>query len=210
MPTAGDFPSLGAALGRGADFPPMGRGTTTNMAMAGIGRGMPKKLAASGDDEEKMKKFAGRAGAPAPTIAPPPPAAWHMAISSDTQSNQNNSTTIPSGVEVLYRRQQAQQSQVPATQAPPPGFAALPPEPVMTQPPAPRVQPPAPHYPLGAMNNGGIMGDSSQSIVNMMRSRGRGILGQTASGPAVPKGRGYAPPGMMGIQQTVQSLSLNS
>ncbi|OWF46797.1 protein maelstrom homolog [Mizuhopecten yessoensis] len=188
-----NYPNLGQTgprlpMGRGympasVDFPSLGRGNT-NTAMAGIGRGVPKNL----PDNEIPKKFAGRQGAPGPQIAPPPPSSWHAAISDVTPPSQ-------SGASAMNRTPQA-------SQGPPPGFSAIndssPPEAT----PAPRLQTDG-YRP--ALPNGGESGDS---IVDMMRRQGRGILGYTVNN--VPKGRGYAPPGMIAMQQNMGALSINS
>ncbi|XP_060079963.1 uncharacterized protein LOC132559373 [Ylistrum balloti] len=198
MPTTGDFPSLAQtelqqpSVGRGyrptpGDIPSLGRGNIPT-PMAGIGRGVPKNL----PDDEAPKKYAGRQGAPGPQIAPAPPSAWQAAISDTAPTQQND----PPGLGAL--KPQASSSQGPA---PPPGFSAIDSSSSLPEAtPAPQMAGYRPTFPNG--------GDPGDSIVDMMRRQGRGILGHTMSN--VPKGRGYAPPGMIAMQQNLRCLSMNS
>ncbi|XP_069115052.1 protein maelstrom homolog [Argopecten irradians] len=179
MLSSGDFPSLG----RG--YMPAGSGDFPSLGRgsaintAMAGIGRGAPKQTLGTGDEVPKKFAGRQGAPCAQNAPQPPSAWQSALTNPSDQSVSNGAV----------------NKTPPTsppRGPPPGFTSI--TSVPSLPPAGR---------SSALPNGGQLGDS---IVDAMRRQGRGILGHSLNN--VPKGRGYAPPGMIAMQQSLGAMSL--
>nr|XP_022328465.1 protein maelstrom homolog isoform X2 [Crassostrea virginica] len=172
-PGAEDFPGLGRSVGVG-----LGRGT--GVKGVGIGRGVPL----SHTQQPEGQKFAGRALAPDPRLAPVPPASWVQeepnkpSLSSLSQSLQQSSTSQTTNSSV------------------PPGFSPME-KPVRNSVP----QQPTLASPMSSMTH-------SQRATEVV-GRGRGIMGTLDPTLKLPKGRGYAPPGM-DVQKHLQLLQLRN
>ncbi|KAK3107275.1 hypothetical protein FSP39_010906 [Pinctada imbricata] len=215
-PVAG-MPTSGIPMGRGytptpGDFPAMGR--TNPVSAVGIGRGQPQQQGV------QTTKFAGRAGAPAPSNAPIPPSAWvqdpnrqTMAGVAQVLRNPSDIPGFPSGQintsippPSLNSSMNCNSEQFDSSVVPPSLNSSMM---SITGPFDVSVPPPSLNssfqttngtvdtsIPPPSLNHSRASTNSAPFMMNAAVGRGRGLLGNIDPNVKMPKGRGYAPPGM--------------
>ncbi|CAG2190517.1 unnamed protein product [Mytilus edulis] len=170
------FPSLGGSQSTMA--PPGLSGIGRGNPIAGIGRGAPVAQIVNPD-----QKFAGRAMAPEPTFAPPPPASWQNDVKEPqkiTMADISRGLQQSNGQSGNLSQLQDRMVQSMQYNGSVPTF----PTPVNQQ---QRSQSNA---------RGGMMGQF------------QGILGNLQKGKKLPMGRGYAPPGAGDFSQMVGQMKI--
>ncbi|XP_052060350.1 protein maelstrom homolog [Mytilus californianus] len=179
------FPSLGGSQPNMA--PPGLSGIGRGNPIAGIGRGAPVAQIINTD-----QKFAGRAMAPEPTFAPPPPASWQKDVKepqkitmADISRGLQQSSVAPerngqSGVNLSQFQDRMVQSMQYNGSVP--------------------TFPTSVHQQQRSQSNvqGGMMGQF------------QGILGNLQKDKKLPMGRGYAPPGAGDISQMVGQMKIQN
>ncbi|XP_062608158.1 protein maelstrom homolog isoform X3 [Saccostrea cucullata] len=182
--TQTEFPSLGRGMGGVAGATAVGF-TSGAGDFPGLGRGSGLQGVGIGRGvplshvQQPGQKFAGRAMAPDPSSAPVPPAAW---VKEESPKPTLNS--------ISQSLQNIQAPRGPASTVPP-GFKAM----------EPPVRPQIPQQQIPSR----LTAPPQREVTG----RGRGIMGTVDPTLKLPKGRGYAPPGM-DVQKHLQMLQLGN